>query len=163
VLDVLAEDDRFVEIRTRRPFHRSLHKLQDATADAQDNAAKAREKFQRDFDNAQIKAQREFEAKIEKLRQRENVNQQQAAIDILAAQQQGQRELDVRLETLRKERDESLKSAQRELDRTVHSVQDQYKLWAILLPPIPPLIVGLIVFFNRRAREREGVSRARLR
>lgn len=163
VLDVLAEDDRFVEIRTRRPYHRTLFKLQGATADAQDKASKAREKFQRDFDNAQLKAQKEFEAKIDKLRQRENVNQQQAAIDMLAAQQQGQRELDVRLETLRKERDESLKSAQRELDRTVHSVQDQYKLWAILLPPIPPLIVGLIVFFNRRAREREGVSRARLR
>lgn len=163
VLDVLAQDDRFVEIRTRRPLHRSLHKLQAATAGAQEKAAKAREKFQKDFDDAQLKAQREFEAKIEKLRQREGVNQQQAAIDILAAQQQGQRELDVRLETLRKERDESLKSAQRELDREVHSQQDWYKLWAILLPPIPPLIVGLIVFFNRRAREREGVSRARLR
>ncbi len=163
VLDVLADDDRFVEIRTRRPLHRSLHKLQDATAGAQDKAAKAREKFQKDFDNAQLKAQKEFEAKIDKLRQREGINQQQAAIDILAAQQQGQRELDVRLETLRKERDEALKSAQRELDREVHAQQDWYKLWAILLPPIPPLIVGLIVFFNRRAREREGVSRARLR
>jgi ABC-2 type transport system permease protein len=31
------------------------------------------------------------------------------------------------------------------------------------LPPIPPLIVAFIVFFNRRANEREGVSKARLR
>jgi ABC-2 type transport system permease protein len=163
VLDVLAQDDRFVEIRTRRPLHRSLEELQRSTAGAREKAAKAREQFQRDFDNAQLKAQKEFEAKIDKLRQREGINQQQAAIDILAAQQQGQRELDVKLETLRKERDESLKSAQRELDREVHAQQDWYKLWAVLLPPIPPLIVGLIVFFNRRAREREGVSRARLR
>ena len=37
-------------------------------------------------------------------------------------------------------------------------VQDCYKLWAVLLPPIPPLIVALVVFFNRRASEREGVS-----
>jgi ABC-2 type transport system permease protein len=42
-------------------------------------------------------------------------------------------------------------------------VQDDYKLWAVLLPPIPPLIVAGIVFFNRRANEREGVSKARLR
>jgi ABC-2 type transport system permease protein len=42
-------------------------------------------------------------------------------------------------------------------------VQDNYKLWAVLLPPIPPLIVAFAVFFNRRAKEREGVSKARLR
>jgi ABC-2 type transport system permease protein len=42
-------------------------------------------------------------------------------------------------------------------------VQDWYKTAAVLLPPIPPLLVGLYVFFNRRAREREGVSKARLR
>ncbi len=163
VLDVLAEDSRFVEIRTRRPLHRSLEKLRDRTATAYDKASKAREDFQKKFEDAQFKAQKEFESKIDKLRNREGVNQQQAAIDILAAQQQGQRELDVKLETLRKERDDALKSAQRQLDREVHAEQDEAKLWAILLPPIPPLIIGLIVFFNRRAREREGVSRARLR
>jgi len=33
----------------------------------------------------------------------------------------------------------------------------------VLLPPIPPLLVAIVVFFTRRAREREGVSKARLR
>ena len=45
----------------------------------------------------------------------------------------------------------------------VRQKQDNFKLLAVLLPPIPPLLVGLIVFFNRRAREKEGVSKARLR
>jgi ABC-2 type transport system permease protein len=36
-------------------------------------------------------------------------------------------------------------------------------LWAVLLPPIPPLLVAIVVFFTRRAKEREGVSRSRLR
>ncbi len=163
VLDVLAGDDRFVEIRTRRPTHRSLTQLQKRTESAHAKADKAREKFQQDFENARLKAQTAFDQKIQALQKREGVNRQQAAIDVLAAQQQGQRELDVKLETLKNERDQALKAAQRELDQNIHSVQDRYKLWAILLPPIPPLVVGLIVFFNRRAREREGVSRARLR
>ena len=45
----------------------------------------------------------------------------------------------------------------------VRAVQDWYKLWAVVLPPIPPLLVGLAVFFNRRAKEREGVARSRLK
>jgi len=163
VLDVLADDNRFVEIRTRRPVHRSLTQLQKQTESAHDKANKAREKFQQDFDNARLKAQTAFEQKIQSLQKREGVNRQQAATDVMAAQQQGQRELDVKLETLKNERDQALKAAQRELDKNIHAVQDKYKLWAILLPPIPPLVVGLFVFFNRRAREREGVSRARLR
>jgi ABC-2 type transport system permease protein len=163
VLDVLAGDDRFVEIRTRRPSHRPLKHVFEATESARDSADKAREKYQRDFEDARIKAQAEFDAEIEKVKKREGVDPRQSAIDILAAQQQGQRQLDVKLEGLKNERDEALKAAERKLDQAVHGVQDRYKLWAVLLPPIPPLIVAFIVFFNRRAGEREGVSRARLR
>ncbi len=163
VLDVLADDNRFVEIRTRRSQHRSLSKLVKATESAHKKADQAREKFQQDFENARIKAQAEFDARLAQLKQREGVDPRQSAIDLMAAQQQGQRELDVKLEMLKNERDQSLKSAQRQLDQTVHSQQDWYKLWAVLLPPIPPLIVAFVVYFNRRAREREGVSRARLR
>ncbi|REK11397.1 MAG: ABC transporter [Planctomycetota bacterium] len=163
VLDVLAGDKRFVEIRTRRPEHRTLHRVFDATAGARQEAEEARQKFQTKFDNARIKAETEFQARLEKLRNRKGVDPRQQTIDMLAAQQQGQRELEVQIESLKNERDRALKEAQRKLDQTVHSTQDSYKLWAVLLPPIPPLIVAFIVFFNRRAGEREGVSRARLR
>jgi hypothetical protein len=30
-------------------------------------------------------------------------------------------------------------------------------------PVIPPLLIGLIVFIRRRLREREGISRSRLK
>jgi hypothetical protein len=33
----------------------------------------------------------------------------------------------------------------------------------VLLPPILPLAIAIVVFFTRRAREREGVARSRLR
>jgi len=163
VLDVLAGDDRFVEIRTRRPTHRSLSKLQEVTEDAREEARKAREKFQQDFENARIRAQAEFDSKIKSIESRQGVDRRQATMDLLVAQQQGQRALEVRLETLKNERDTALKSAQRKLDQNIHREQDWYKLWAVLLPPIPPLIVAFVVFFSRRAGEREGVSRARLR
>jgi ABC-2 type transport system permease protein len=163
VLDTLAGDRRFVEIRTRRPSHRPLKHVFEATESARDSADKAREQYQRKFEDARIKAQAEFDQQIEAVKKREGVDPRQSAIDILAAQQQGQRALDVKLEGLKNERDEALKAAQRKLDQAVHGVQDRYKLWAVLLPPIPPLIVAFIVFFNRRAGEREGVSRARLR
>jgi len=44
----------------------------------------------------------------------------------------------------------------------LHTIQDGYKWKAILLPPIPPLMLALLVFINRRRREKEGVSKERL-
>ena len=38
-----------------------------------------------------------------------------------------------------------------------------YKLAAVGLPPIPPLIVAVVVFLRRRSLERVGVPAERLR
>jgi hypothetical protein len=42
-------------------------------------------------------------------------------------------------------------------------VQDRYKLLAVLLPPIPPVLLAFFVFFHRRKAEQEGVDARRLR
>jgi hypothetical protein len=42
-------------------------------------------------------------------------------------------------------------------------VQDTYKLLAVALPPIPPILLALTVFFHRRKAEQEGVVASRLR
>jgi ABC-2 type transport system permease protein len=163
VLDVLADDKRFVDIRTRRPSHRTLTKISEVTESARKEADRAREKYLRDFETARSKAQKDFDDQMAELSKRQGVNRQQAAIDKLQAQMQGQQKLDVALQGLKDKRDKSMKASQTNLELAVRKVQDNYKLWAVLLPPIPPLIVALIVFFNRRASEREGVNKARLR
>jgi len=163
VLDVLAGDDRFVEIRTRRPTHRTLSEVAKRTEAARESADKARQKFNEKFENTRTKEQKEFDDRLAELKKRPGVNPQQQMIEMLQAQQVGQRRLDTKLETLKQERDREIKKSERDLAVKVREVQDNYKLWAVLLPPIPPLIVAFIVFFNRRANEREGVSKARLR
>ncbi len=65
-------------------------------------------------------------------------------------------ELDQEYKRQREEQD-------RDLQLNVRRIQDRYKMAAVFLPPIPPLLVALAVFFNRRAKEREGVSRSRLK
>ncbi len=97
------------------------------------------------------------------MKKRQGINPQQAAIEILQAQQAGQRTLDTALARLKERREREIKQAERKSALQVRQVQDNYKFWAVLLPPIPPLIVAFAVFFNRRSKESEGVSKARLR
>jgi ABC-2 type transport system permease protein len=163
VLDLLAGDNRFMDIRTRRQSHRTLTKVNSVTESARKEADKAREDFLRKFETARAKAQKEYDDQMAELAKRQGVNRQQAAIEKLQAQMQGQQKLDTAIQGLKDKRDKEIKLSQTNLELAVRKVQDEYKLWAVLLPPIPPLLVALAVFFNRRAGEREGVSKARLR
>ena len=56
-----------------------------------------------------------------------------------------------------------MKQSERELAAKIRSVQDRYKLLAVLLPPIPPILLAFFVFFHRRKAEQEGVDTRRLR
>ena len=77
------------------------------------------------------------------------------------------RNLNRRLEDQEKENHQKYNEEIRKVDdaqeATILAMQGSYKLWAVIVPPIPLLLVAAVVFFNRRAKEREGVSNKRLR
>jgi ABC-2 type transport system permease protein len=56
---------------------------------------------------------------------------------------------------------ENIRGIELDAELKIQQIQRQFKLAAVILPPIPPLLVGLIVFTRRRLREREGISKAR--
>jgi hypothetical protein len=47
--------------------------------------------------------------------------------------------------------------------RKTYALNDVYKYRAAFLPLALPLVVGLVVYFYRKSREQEGVSKERLR
>ncbi|MBU6309664.1 MAG: Gldg family protein [Planctomycetes bacterium] len=173
VLDWLSGDDRFVEIRKRKPKHRTLQRIEDAVASAREDAEKQRATFIAEFDKAERDAndsmQKEvgaFEKKIKEMEDQGDANPQAAmqAIQQLASSQRlAQRKLDTKIEQLRRKRDAEVESVERKLESTIRREQDWQKWLAVILPPIPPLIVAFFVFFRRRALEREGVAKSRLR
>ena len=60
-------------------------------------------------------------------------------------------------------RDKEISTIQRESESKLAALRNRYKLAAVMIPPIPPLLFAIIVFFIRRIRERQGVASARLR
>ena len=66
-------------------------------------------------------------------------------------------------EQLESSKNEKVEESRRQSEAKVIELQNLYKYLAIFLPPIPPLLVGAAVFVSRRVREREGISKNRLR
>jgi hypothetical protein len=64
---------------------------------------------------------------------------------------------------MKRERDVKVEAVERQLESKIRKEQDRQKWLAVLLPPILPLVVAFFVYFKRRALEREGVAKSRLR
>ncbi len=167
VLDFLAGDDRFLDLRKRRPKHRTLTRVERATEQARRETARARDEAMEAFENAKEEEENNLNARIKKLeeelKQRGDIPLQDVLIRVAMAQKDGQRRLDAKLEQLRQERDSKINQIETKLNLEIRRVQNAYKRWAVALPPIPPLLIGAIVFAWRRYREHEGVARSRLR
>ena len=171
VLDVLAGDERLVEIRKRQTRHSTLRMIDVATESARDEFAKSSEEFRQKFSEARKNAQAEYTAKVEKIAKEieEKKNEGQSAevqrlqTELTMTTQIAQRRLQTQESQLQQERNRNIKRIERQLNQEVLSVQNWYKFLAVILPPIPPLVVGLVVFLRRRQRELEGVIDQRLR
>jgi ABC-2 type transport system permease protein len=177
IIDVLSGDDKYVEIRRRKPHHSTLKVVEAITRDARAAEFEERVNFEQEFDKKIKETQekhdevlKDFQDKVDDLRKRQeegeafsitelNVAQTQLAIK----EQQLQQKLDVEREAAERARDAAIEKRRRETDLAILQTQNEFKAWAVAIPPILPLIVGVVVFVMRRLREREGVAKSRLR
>jgi ABC-2 type transport system permease protein len=163
ILDALAGDDRYVDLRKRSRSHRILTKVDEATEEY-------RTKSLDDQTKAISNARKEIEAAEQDFNQKLNEIQNQPNLDPRIAMQRAaqarielERKRDVQVSRLEKDRNRDVKQSERELAAKIRGVQDRYKLLAVLLPPILPILLAFFVFFHRRKAEREGVDAGRLR
>jgi ABC-2 type transport system permease protein len=173
---VLADDNRFVELRKRRPKHRPLSSIVERTEDARNKAESAVNqfnqkseeqvaKFEQQYKNYQNSVQSLQNELLQMLRDGKAVpdDLQMKLYEANAKLKDEETHNETRIEQSRHDAQLQIKQAYSDLNAQVRAVQDDYKLRSVILPPIPPLLVAFFVYFHRRSKEREGVSKARLR
>ncbi len=176
VIDVLAGETEYPKVRRHVPSYATLRLVEMQSEQARTDAAAERRKFADKYNEelqaaeAEVeKAEREFEKKVQDLRAKgiQSVAQQKDLQRALQEYQTKQallvRGLEVKKEKLRQDRDENISKTEAATDRQIRDIHNRYKMLAVFIPPIPPLLVGVIVMVSRRLREREGISKTRLK
>lgn len=175
LIDAAADDDRYLNIRQRKTRYSTLHRVEAEANRAREKEDISAKDYQEKYDEAVKKEdeavkkiekeQQEFEADFEKKRNSgEPVNigeYLQTAQTLKLRTMQALKNADDSKLELKRELAKNLESIRRDRDQQVRSVQNEFKLWSLVLPPIPPLLVGFIVWLQRYLREREGISRTR--
>lgn len=166
VLDELAGNNDYLEIRKRRRKHRTLTRIQGRTEVARKESAKAVEEAREEFKLARAEVEKGLTDGIQQLQKEMNdkhVDMQEIIRRVGIVQREGQKRMDAKIEQMELKQDKKIQQIDTQLNNEIEEVQNSYRMWAVLLPPIPPLLLACIVFFVRRSREREGVSQTRLR
>ncbi len=176
VIDVLAGETQYPEIRRHEPQHSTLAEFEEQAEKYREAERENQKEFQesfnkevRDAEEQNQKTLAKFQEKVKAL-QREGATDPSKAGDLIGLVQQMQveqaaleRKLAVKREQLESKKNELVEESRRQSEARVIDLQNTYKYLAIFLPPIPPLLVGAAVFVSRRVREREGISKSRLR
>ena len=163
ILDELAGDDRFIDLRKRTRSHRILEKVEEATEEQRKESLDEQNTFVNEARQQIEAAQDEFRKKMADLEKREDLDPRVKEQMMERERIRLERVRDVRIASFEKDRNSKVKQNERELASKIRGVQDRYKLLAVLLPPILPIVLAFFVFFNRRKAEQEGVDTRRLR
>jgi len=136
LIDFLAEEEGYLGIRNRRERHVTLETID--------------KEYDESLEKKKDRRQRYDATKLER---------KKALLDTEMREQQAR--LQTKTQELTLQLNEKKRGANLTAEQTIQKIQQFFKLCAVVIPPIPPLILGIIVFFRRRLREREGISKAR--
>jgi ABC-2 type transport system permease protein len=163
ILDDLAGDDRFIEVRKRQRPHRLLTNIEEATAEHREKSNKEQQQFIADAQKEIDAARKEFTEKLDAIRNRKDLSRIELEQLLSREQVRLERIRDVNIRKKEAERDRQVRQSERNLAAKIRGEQDKYKFAAVLLPPILPILLAAFVFFRRRQAEQEGVAKSRLR
>ncbi|MCO8122732.1 Gldg family protein [Stieleria sp. TO1_6] len=175
-IDWLTNETDFIEVRNHQPMFASLKMIDAVKESASSQVRQKQKEFEQASKDAISDAEDERDRQLKDLREEVEELQKKSkdgsipqpvlnAKSIEFQTKQGRLERALNVKRARVERDAKSKIAkiQRESDQKVVAIQNQVKAYAVALPCIPPLLVGVIVFASRRLRERENISKSRLK
>jgi len=162
-LDIMADDLTYVELRKRRPSHRTLTKLDELYEENGRQLTESKKNFEDLTANSLQQLETALNDEETKLQRAPDLKEIDRDARKKIFQIDRVRRFATKQQELRTKYDKEEKELRQQLNEKIRNHQGLYKALAVFIPPIFPLIIGLAVFFSRRAGEQEGVARTRLR
>lgn len=161
-VDELAGDDAFLALRSRRPEHRTLAMVESLTESAKKSQAEASRSADKDAEEKLKEANKRLKTDVDKIRNDKNLDERTKRIRLEAAQMNEQRIFEVEKAKIDTDKNKKLKQIKSKAEQEVRGIENFIRRLAILIPPIPALLLGVFVFAIRAKGERQGIVPDRL-
>ncbi len=160
-VDWLAGDRDLIGVRSRHPHYRELETIDARRREyreqmlTEQKAAEDAAKKERD------QAQKRFEEVVAEIDKRTDLDERGKEMLKEQVRQVEQKRLDAHNSEIDSRKQDRVQRAREEMLLHIRQIENQARRWAILLPSLPPILIGLVVFMLQQYRERRGLPLAR--
>ncbi len=161
-VDVLAGDESFVSLRNKRNIHRRLDELESQVKKFDTALAEKTKQAEEEASEELLQAQKAFEKEGEVVQNNTEWDERTKEIQLANLQRVAQRRLDVKKQVIEDKKLNEIREGKAESEQNIRKIQNRFRFVAAALPPLPPLILGLLVWFARIRRENLGANPKRL-
>ena len=162
-IDTLAGDDVFIDLRSRRARHRTLTRVEDRKRTFLEDAYRAEKNADAEADNELAMRQKQLSQRVQEIEADKNLDPIARAQMLRQAQEAEQQRLDFAKAQIEQRKNNQIRKIHSTTNRHIQRLESNIHLWAVWLPPIPAICMGLFVFVTRLTAEKHGVIASRRR
>ena len=159
-MDTLLGEDAFIDLRSRRARHRTLERVEAQTAQFIEQRTADEQQAEADAEAALTEAQQRLNDRVAELQGRNDIDAQTRQIMVRNLEEVENRRLEVLSANIETEKDTRIQASRENMEAQIRRIQTSIKTFAILLPPVPVVMLGIAIFIRRKRREREGAAAA---
>ena len=159
-MDTLLGEDAFIDLRSRRARHRTLERVEAQTAEYIEQRTAEEQQAEADAETALTEAQQRLNDRVAELQGRADIDAQTRQIMVRNLEEVENRRLEVLSANIETEKDTRIQASRENMEAQIRRIQTSIKTFAILLPPVPVVLLGIAIFVRRKRREREGAAAA---
>jgi len=161
-IDSLVGDESLIELRKRRPVLRRLttvEKAQSAYEEAwKAQKAAAEEAAQKALDTAKSR----LDDAVAKIRNDTNLDEQSKEHKIVEVEQTENRKFETQKDEIEGDKRTKIEEAQHDRDASRRKIHNGYRLWTLVLSPLPALLFGVWTLVRRNSRASAIVPQNRM-
>jgi ABC-2 type transport system permease protein len=161
-VDTLVGDESFIALRKRRPRHRTLEAVERLVRTYRERNQEQDKKADEEAKEELKKAQAALDAKVEEVRKRTDLDERTKDVMLASIQERENRRFAATKANIEIKYDREKEKNKADRERKVRGLHSRIKALAILLPPLPALLLAGLVFMTRTRREYRGASPNRL-
>jgi len=160
-VDDLAGDVSLIELRSRRPRYRTLTTIEKKRQEFQKDML-AREKAAEDEAARQLQqAQRRLDDKVEELKKRTDIDDNTKSIMLAQLERVENKRLESTKAEIEARKKEQTDRAEKEMYRGIRRIENSARVLAVVLPPLPAILIGLLILAYQVSRERASTPLSR--